>query len=227
MTARPRDFRTIIQEHLEECPGQSLGDVFSQKDFAERMRFLAGALSGEAGELQNQIKKEWRGDVDVQISSIGRQDWWNKVKGELVDVANYTHMLAEHLGIDHVELHRMQVAKLLEVEERPTWKGKTRVGAHNLDHLHAYDVNDNPLGCVPLHPIDTAAARLLRTVIGKGFWTGTRTSKSTLDVLAQARRLDAVPAENFPEDYTSPLERDGSTDILTFIGRPIRDWSVS
>jgi NTP pyrophosphatase (non-canonical NTP hydrolase) len=40
---------------------------------------------------------------------------------ELADVANYTFMLAEVLGVD---LHQAMLAKLIEVEQRPQWKAR-------------------------------------------------------------------------------------------------------
>jgi len=76
----------------------------------ERVRFMALALCGEAGELANLIKKDWRGDAgDRRLAQID----------ELADVANYVFMLAEEWGVD---LPAAMLAKLIEVEKRPAWK---------------------------------------------------------------------------------------------------------
>jgi NTP pyrophosphatase (non-canonical NTP hydrolase) len=52
----------------------------------EDRRFLALALCGEAGELANLIKKEWRGDGDPQFA--------DKLADELGDVYAYLQLLA-------------------------------------------------------------------------------------------------------------------------------------
>ena len=43
-----------------------------------------------------------------------------QIVSELADCANYVHMLAMHLG---VELEAEMLRKLIEVEQRPGWKG--------------------------------------------------------------------------------------------------------
>lgn len=80
----------------------------------ERLRFLTLALCGEAGELANYVKKEWRGD-DIVPAVFAKS-----VEKELADIGNYVFMLAEALGVD---LPQAMLDKLIEVENRPSWKG--------------------------------------------------------------------------------------------------------
>ena len=54
-------------------------------------RFLALALGGEVGELQNMIKKQWRGD-DLDLCPA--------IKKELADIRIYLHLLATALEVD-------------------------------------------------------------------------------------------------------------------------------
>lgn len=77
----------------------------------ELPRFLSLALCGEAGELANLIKKDWRGDTGDRRTAI---------EEELADVANYTFMLAEHLGVDLLDV---MMTKLKKVERRPDYTG--------------------------------------------------------------------------------------------------------
>lgn len=91
-----------IREHLAWGP---------LKD-ADKFRFLVLALCGEAGELANLVKKDWRGDAGV----VERRA---KIIEEITDVANYTFMLAEALGFD---LPAHMLDKLYEVEQRPEWR---------------------------------------------------------------------------------------------------------
>lgn len=81
-------------------------------DGRERLRFLTLALCGEAGELANLIKKDWRGDAG---------DRRPKIVEELADVANYVFMLAEGFGVD---LPAAMLKKLKEVEQRPEWQSR-------------------------------------------------------------------------------------------------------
>lgn len=83
----------------------------------ERLRFMALALCGEAGELANLIKKDWRGDG----GQLGVDSRRPKVIEELADVANYAFLLAEHLGID---LEAEMIKKAKEVEKRPMYAGQ-------------------------------------------------------------------------------------------------------
>ena len=76
----------------------------------DRVRFMTLALCGEAGELANLVKKDWRGDAG---------DRREKMIAELADVGNYTFMLAEALGVD---LEAAMLKKLIEVEARPEFQ---------------------------------------------------------------------------------------------------------
>jgi NTP pyrophosphatase (non-canonical NTP hydrolase) len=79
----------------------------------DRVRFMVLALCGEAGELANLIKKDWRGDPGDRRAEIIR---------ELADVGNYAFMTAEALGAD---LPSEMLLKLREVEGRATFRGVT------------------------------------------------------------------------------------------------------
>ena len=73
----------------------------------DRVRFFALALCGEAGELANFIKKDWRGDTGDRSADIVK---------ELADVANYTFILAMALDVD---LEKAMLDKFIEVDARP------------------------------------------------------------------------------------------------------------
>lgn len=75
-----------------------------------KLRFMTLALCGEAGELANYIKKDWRGDPGDRIEAVVK---------ELADVLNYAFMIAKLLGADP---HQIMLDKLIEVESRPIWK---------------------------------------------------------------------------------------------------------
>jgi NTP pyrophosphatase (non-canonical NTP hydrolase) len=77
----------------------------------ESLRFLTLALCGEAGELANLIKKDWRGDQ-------GGEERRAKIVDELTDVANYTFMIAARLGVD---LETLMLKKFEIVEKRLEW----------------------------------------------------------------------------------------------------------
>jgi NTP pyrophosphatase (non-canonical NTP hydrolase) len=73
------------------------------------------ALCGEAGELANYVKKEWRGD---KLDLVAHRA---KIESEVADVGNYIFMIAEVLGIDLLSAMR---DKLYEVEKRPSWQSR-------------------------------------------------------------------------------------------------------
>lgn len=77
----------------------------------EKARFLVFALAGEAGELTGPFKKQWRRDRH-------NPEWEGMIREELADVANYSFMLAHHLGID---LLAEMEKKFVKVEQRPEW----------------------------------------------------------------------------------------------------------
>lgn len=59
----------------------------------EVLLYLATALSGETGELANQVKKVYRGDTKLSAAVV-------PISEELADVFIYTLKLATQLGID-------------------------------------------------------------------------------------------------------------------------------
>lgn len=75
----------------------------------EDLHFLSLALCGEAGELANLVKKEWRGDVDDE----NRVRWKNKVASELADIRIYLELLAKAAGIDLDEAVETKIEELL------------------------------------------------------------------------------------------------------------------
>lgn len=97
----PAQLQEIIGRHSDWCPPGE-----------DTLRFLALATCGEAGELANALKKEWRGDVT--LAEIGE-----KIDGEIVDIAAYAFMLAHKRGFD---ILAAVYQKLLEVEERKAYK---------------------------------------------------------------------------------------------------------
>jgi NTP pyrophosphatase (non-canonical NTP hydrolase) len=75
------------------------------KSADEVTHFLALAITGEAGELANLVKKAWRGD-DIDPASV---------RDELADIRIYLEHLTRHLGID---LDQACQQKLDEVSDR-------------------------------------------------------------------------------------------------------------
>jgi len=56
-------------------------------------RFLALALGGEVGELQNIIKKAWRGDFEIE-------EMIEEIELELADIQIYLELLARSMRLD-------------------------------------------------------------------------------------------------------------------------------
>jgi NTP pyrophosphatase (non-canonical NTP hydrolase) len=94
-----------LQDHLRRHLGWGplAGD--------DKLRFMTLALCGEAGELANLVKKDWRGDAGSNERRV-------KMIEELADIGNYAYMIAEIFGID---LQTEMLAKLVKVEARPEW----------------------------------------------------------------------------------------------------------
>lgn len=77
-----------------------------------RRRFLALALMGEAGELGNQVKKQWRDGKDRTP----------KTRAELFDVYAYGFMMGVDLGLTPEQVLQGVVRKLRAVERRKAFK---------------------------------------------------------------------------------------------------------
>lgn len=90
-----------IDDHMLICPDWPPDDP--------RGTFIATALAGEAGELLNMFKKEWRGGWTYHHSNL---------VDELGDVAAYALMLARHLKVDLIQEGER---RLLAFEQRPEY----------------------------------------------------------------------------------------------------------
>lgn len=77
----------IPDKHILLCPMWSPPDP--------RGTFIALALAGEAGELANLFKKEWRDGVDAERRK--------QMVDELGDAMVYLRALAQHMGVDLVK----------------------------------------------------------------------------------------------------------------------------
>lgn len=73
----------------------------------EDVRFLTLALCGEAGELANMIKKEWRADIWPPTRS--------DIANELCDIVVYAYLLEVALGFD---IDSIVEAKLPEIRNK-------------------------------------------------------------------------------------------------------------
>lgn len=69
-------------------------------DTMETIRFLALSLCGEAGELANEIKKEWRADGFHNWDGQRTQENRRKVADEIADVQTLLYRLALNMNID-------------------------------------------------------------------------------------------------------------------------------
>lgn len=102
---RRRTLESIVHSHVY-CGKR-------RSDFLQ-LAFFALAAAGEAGELANFVKKKWRGDRKFK-GKAGLAAWNLKVDEEIVDLANYVFMMADHRRI---QLRARMRKKLLEVEAR-------------------------------------------------------------------------------------------------------------
>lgn len=98
-----KELQTYIDDHVTWSPGSHI----------ERIRFLALAFAGEAGELTGPIKKHWRGDKKATYVWM-----MEEVRKEMADCGNYLYMLAKELGLD---LEEEMLSKFKEVELRPEY----------------------------------------------------------------------------------------------------------
>lgn len=84
-------FRTKPNSKIEENP----------------VEFYTLALSGEVGELANEVKKDMRGDNDPEFRL--------KVKKEMADIILYTRLLLKTFGFDADQICE---EKIIEVSKR-------------------------------------------------------------------------------------------------------------
>lgn len=95
--------RQIPDAHMLLCPTWAPPDP--------RGTFIALALEGEASELANLFKKEWRDGMNAE-----RRD---EMARELGDVVAYARMMGKHLGIDVIKQSDKQLAAF---EKRPGYR---------------------------------------------------------------------------------------------------------
>lgn len=96
-----------VAEGLVTGPGCLTAHLFPPY-LAEDQRFLALALCGEAGELANMVKKQWRDGADLS----------EEIKDEIADVRVYLELLAKCFGIEGDKLDQRVEQKLLKVVEK-------------------------------------------------------------------------------------------------------------
>jgi NTP pyrophosphatase (non-canonical NTP hydrolase) len=98
----PEWYNQSLQNHNDFLArAQEKGQLTTEPEI---QRFLALAISGEAGELANLFKKWWRGD-DLDLS---------KAKDEIADVYIYLRHLACHMQFDLDERAAMKVDVVTE-----------------------------------------------------------------------------------------------------------------
>lgn len=73
---------------------------YRQWSTMETIRFLALSLCGEAGELANEIKKEWRADGFHNWDQQRTQDGRKKIADEIADCQMLIYRLAANMNID-------------------------------------------------------------------------------------------------------------------------------
>jgi NTP pyrophosphatase (non-canonical NTP hydrolase) len=98
MTSRILALRDALDDQLPE----------SYRWSSTNVHFLALALCGEAGELANFIKKEWRDGVDHTEA----------IRDEIADVRVYLELLARCFGIEGSKLDDQVESKFIRVIER-------------------------------------------------------------------------------------------------------------
>jgi NTP pyrophosphatase (non-canonical NTP hydrolase) len=111
MKAKWQDRSRAVYERflkLAQCKGKLTSEN-------EVMEFLALAICGEAGELANLIKKQWRGD------EVNRQE----IVDELADIRIYLEHMARHLGVN---LDKACESKVRVVAERVSARERDAAG---------------------------------------------------------------------------------------------------
>lgn len=89
MTLNWKEKAQVIREMFVKKRKDTLG---SDSD----RRYLALALGGEVGEMQNLVKKEWRGDVKKKQ----KKELHHKIAMELADIRIYLEHLANAYGVN-------------------------------------------------------------------------------------------------------------------------------
>lgn len=82
------------------------------------MRFLTLALVGEAGELANEVKKQWRGDDRHAIEGPFTAERMLAIRQELVDIRAYARLIGILIDFDENDLHNAMYYKLGHVAEK-------------------------------------------------------------------------------------------------------------
>lgn len=128
-----KELQTYIGTHGLWTPG----------DHSERIRFLALAFAGEAGEMTGPVKKNWRGDKKAT------HEWMvAEVRKEIADCGNYLYMLCRELGLD---LEEEMLSKFKEVELRSEY-----LQAHGLMCTcgHGMHLHDGPHKACGAHIVE-------------------------------------------------------------------------
>ena len=92
-------FQLVVERTKDRCPHAGTGDV-------EERAYLALALAGEAGELANSIKKEWRAGARFP----DHRD--HEIKDELGDILWYWVALCRVMGLSPEEVMAATASKL-------------------------------------------------------------------------------------------------------------------
>lgn len=96
----------IVREMFAKKRGDKLGSDTDQ-------RYLALALGGEVGELQNLIKKEWRGDFKKGKKKGNSYDTFlYQVSSEMADIRIYLEHLANAYGVNLDEACELKTEEL-------------------------------------------------------------------------------------------------------------------
>lgn len=80
----------------------------------ELIRFLALSLAGEAGELANEIKKEWRADGYHNWTTEEYGEYLNRTELELADVYMLLHRLGSvlHMNLEQAAQKKVDLLDL-------------------------------------------------------------------------------------------------------------------
>lgn len=113
-----REKAQVIREIFVKKRGDKLGTDSDR-------RYLALALGGEVGEMQNLVKKEWRGD----LKKAQKQEIHHKIAMELADIRIYLEHLANAYGVD---LDEACEAKTEELKQRWPYINKPLAKAEKL-----------------------------------------------------------------------------------------------